>query len=164
MGFLPAALAVASTLVEGFSGFQQAKYQQAVARNNEQIALDNADRTAAAAQLTQLRSDREYAAQMGEQFAMQGASGLDVLGRSQMMIRENLHRVRGEAAMDIRRQGEVDTRNFQQEAANFAGEASAAKRQAIWGLIGTGLKIGNIAYQNKDSLIGGSKSTKKSTS
>lgn len=161
MAFLPVALAVASTAISGWSQFQQSQYQAAVAKNNAQIAGENANRASYAAQIEQMRSDREYAAHEGAVLATQAASGLDILGGSQLSARLNLQRVRGEQAIDIRRQGEFNVRNFQQEQANFLGEARAAKTAAWMGLAATAFDIGGTILKSPQgkkavhSLIGG---------
>lgn len=154
-------MAIAGTAIQGFSAFQQAQYQSAVAKNNAKIAEQNAHRASYASQIEQMRSDREFMAEGAALFASQAASGLDVLGRSQMASRANLARVRGEQAVDIRRQGEFDVRNLMQEQANFLGEARAAKTQAWMGLAATAFDIGGqISKLPKkpkpsSSLIGG---------
>jgi hypothetical protein len=163
--FLPLALAVGSTALQGISSFQQSMYQSAVAKNNAKIAKANADRASYAGQIEQMRSDREYLAQEATVLATQAASGFDVLGRSQIMSRANLGRVRGEAALDIRNQALFNVRNLQQEQANFLGEARAQKTQAWMGLAATAFDIGGTiagSPQGKkaiNSLIGGAKST-----
>lgn len=154
-------LMIAGSAMQGFSSFSQGMYQSAVAKNNAKIAGQNAERVGYAAQIEQMRSDREYAAQQGTLLATQAASGFDVLGRSQVMSRANLERVRGEAALDIRDQGLFDVRNLQQEQANFLGEARAAKTQAWMGLAATAFDIGTMAAKGptkgKSSLIGGTR-------
>lgn len=158
-------LAIAGTAIQGFSEFQQKQYQSAVAKNNAKIAQENAARASDASQIEQMRSDREFRAQEGSVLAAQSASGLDVLGHSQVLSRANVARVREEQAVDIRRQGWFDVRNFQQEQANFLGEARAAKTQAWMGLAATAFDIaGTIAKSPKgrkaaNSLIGGARST-----
>jgi hypothetical protein len=167
MAFLaPLALpmAIAGSVISGVSQFSQGMYQSAVAKNNAKIAGQNADRVGYAAQIEQLRSDREYAAEEGALLASQAASGFDVLGRSQVMSRANLERVRGEQALDIRQQGLFDVRNLQQEQANFLGEARAAKTQAWMGLAATAFEVGGMIGKagakkkaaSGNSLIGGS--------
>jgi hypothetical protein len=164
MAFMAAAapfLAIAGTVLQGFSQFQQNQYQSAVAKNNAKIAEQNADRASYASQIEQMRSDREYQAQEASLLASQAASGLDVLGRSQVMSRANVGRVRGEAAVDIRQQGLFEVRNFQQEQANFLGEARAAKTNAWMGLASTAFEVGGMAAKIPSvkkaakSLIGG---------
>lgn len=154
-------LAIAGTAIQGFSAFQQGQYQSAVAKNNAKIAKQNADRAGYAAQIEQMRSDREYAQQRSSLLASQAASGFDVLGRSQMASRNNLSRVRGEEAEDIRTQGLYDVRNLMQEQANFLGESRAQKTQAWMGLASTAFDIGGqiskLPKKRKpSSLIGGS--------
>lgn len=171
MAPLAVPLAIAGTALEGFSAFSQGQYQSAVAKNNAKIAEENAERASYAAQVEQMRSDREYAAQQGTLLATQAASGFDVLGRSQVLSRANLARVRGEQAEDIRMQGYYDVRNLQQEQANFLGEARAAKTQAWMGLASTAFDIGGIAakgFKKKpktgSSLIGGTGGSTYTTS
>lgn len=161
MAFLPVALAVGGSLLQGLSAVQQASYQSAVAKNNAKIAKQNADRAGYASQIEQMRSDREYAAMEGQQLAAQSASGLDVLGRSQVMSRANLQRVRGEQAFDIRQQGLYDVRNFQQQQANFLGEARAANTAKWMAIASTAFDVGGTIAKSPQgkkaihSLIGG---------
>lgn len=158
-------LMIAGSALQGFSSFSQSMYQSAVAKKNAKIVEDNSERVGYAAQIEQLRSDREYAAERGTLLATQAASGFDVLGRSQVMSRANLERVRGEAALDIRQQGLFDVRNLQQEQANFLGEARAAKTQAFMALASTAFDIAGMAskpgaFKKKpggNSLIGATK-------
>lgn len=162
MAALGPVLAIAGTAIQGISQFQQAQYQSAVAKNNAKIAKQNADRASYAAQVEQMRSDREYMAQESSVLASQAASGLDVLGGSQLASRTNLARIRGEQAVDIRQQGLYEVRNFQQEQANFLGESRAAKTQAWMGLAGTAFQIGTMAAKPETqksfkSLIGGAR-------
>jgi Tfp pilus assembly protein PilV len=164
MAFLAPALpflAIAGTAIQGFSQFQQQQYQAQVAKNNAKIADENADRAGYAAQIEQYRSDREYDAQGATLLATQAASGFDVLGRSQIMSRANLDRVRSEQATDIRMQGMFNVRHLQQEQANFLGESRARKTQAWMGLAATAFEIGGMASKIPavrkvaNSLIGG---------
>ena len=166
MAFLPA-IAAAAAVLQGVSAFGQAHYQRQVARNNQTIATQNANRTSDAAQVAQLRSDREYAQVTGQQLAAQSASGFDVLGASQIGVRALTAKVRGEAATDIRRKGESDTAGYFNQAAGFAGEANAARAAGISALLATPLNAaGAYAGASKpggipSSIIGGAKSRKK---
>lgn len=165
-GGLATALGAGSAALGGLSAFQQSAYQAKVAKNNAEIAAMNAERAGQAAQVEQLRSDRSYAQAEGTMRAQQSASGLSSLGRSQLAAIDQLRRVRGEAALDIRHQGDENVRKLYQEAADFRSEASAAKRQAIFDLAGTALDIGSAGAKDPvlkrkfNSLIGGSRSTR----
>lgn len=164
MAFLPAALpiigavaGIAGTAFSGISAWQQGKYQAQVAKNNAAIAARNAERESDAAQIEAMRADRDYGAMRAQALAAQSASGLDVLGKSQFMTRENIDRVRREEVGDIRKEGDAATQRLFQDAANFKGEASAAKMSGRSALISSAFDIAGQA----GSLIGKSRSTKK---
>jgi hypothetical protein len=163
-GTLATSLAVGGTALSGLSAFQQSQYQASVAKNNARIAEQNAGRASDAAQIDQLRSDREFASQEATALAAQSASGLDVLGRSQILSRANVARVRGEQAVDIRKQGLIDVGNFYQEQANFLGEERAAKTKAWTDLAATAFGVGGSIAKDPtlskkaNTLIGGAKS------
>ena len=142
-GTIATVLGVASAAVTGVSAIQQGNYQAAVAKNNALIAEQNAASASEAAQLEQLRSDREHAALLGEQLAAQGSSGLDVTSRSFGRSRMLTRRVRGEAARDIRTQGQFAAMGSLQDAANFRAQGVAARRQGMATAIGAGLSAGS---------------------
>lgn len=156
-------LSLASGAVGALGAIQAGNYQAAVAKNNAEVALENAGREADAAQQRQIRADREYAAQVGEQLATQAASGLDVLGRTQLATRRLTEQTGRGAAKDIRLEGQNTAQRFQQDAANFRAEASQAKKQATFSALGSVLDLGTqIAKTRKPkappkSLIGTSK-------
>lgn len=157
-------LAIAGTAIQGFSQFQQAQYQSGVAKNNAKIAAQNARNADYASQIEQMRSDREYRAEEGALLASQAASGLDVLGRSQLFSRTNLARVRGEQALDIRQQGDFQVKQFKAEQKNFLGEARAQKTAAWMGLAASAFdiagQVGKLQKPTKpvtNSLIGGTR-------
>jgi len=145
MAFLPPLLATAGTFlassggaaaltglsagIAGLSAIQSGNYQAAVAKNNARIAEENAARQSEAAQREALRSDQDYRALLAEQLAAQGASGFDILGRSQQSARLLTRRVGRRAARDITEEGEAAARRSLQEAANFRGEGRQAKLQ-----------------------------------
>lgn len=165
MAFLPplatvaAAAGIAATVVQGVGAIQQGEYQNQVAKNNARIAEANAANAGKAAQIEQMRSDREYAAMLGEQVGIQSASGIDILGRTQTAVRRGTQARQGEAAIDIRRGGETNSRNLQQEAANFRAEGAQAKTQGYITGFGKFLEAGSsLAPGGKNaSLIGGSR-------
>lgn len=124
-----AALTAASAGIAGLSAVQSGNYQAAVAKNNAQIAEQNAAQTSSAAQRELMRSDQDYRALLGEQLAAQGASGFDILGRTQTSTRALTERVGRRAAMDINIEGAAGARRSQQEAANFRAEGKQAQLQ-----------------------------------
>lgn len=133
--FLGSATGIGAVLTAGSAGLaalsavQAGNYQAAVAKNNARIAEENAARTSEAAQRESMRSDQDYRALLGEQLAAQGASGFDILGRSQQNARMLTKRVGRRAAMDITDEGEAGARRSLQESANFRAEGRQAKLQ-----------------------------------
>ena len=126
---IPTLLTAGTAVIEAVSAVQSGNYQAAVARNNARIAEENAARMSEAAQREALRSDQDYRALLGEQLAAQGASGLDILGRSAQSARMLTRRTGRQAAMDIINEGEAGARRSLQEAANFRGEGRQARLQ-----------------------------------
>lgn len=124
-----AALTGVGAGVAGLSAIESGNYQAAVAKNNAAIATENAGRASEAAQRQLMRSDQDYRALLGEQLAAQGASGFDILGRSQSEARALTERTGRLAAMDITQQGDTAARQSLQEAANFRGQGKQAQLQ-----------------------------------
>lgn len=124
-----AVMTAATAGIGALSAIQAGNYQAAVARNNARIAEENAARISEAAQREAARSDQDYRALLGEQLAAQGASGLDILGRSQRNARMLTQRTGRRAAIDITDEGEAGARRSLQEAANFRGEGRQARLQ-----------------------------------
>lgn len=142
---LAAPLAIGAALFGGVSAFQQGQYQNQVAKNNAQIAERNAVLESEASQIEGMRSDQDYAAALGEQLAAQGASGFDILGRTQLATRARQQRTGRDAAGDIHARGTASARGLLQDAANFRSEGSAAKTQGAVSLFGSVLDAGSIA-------------------
>ena len=142
LGTISTVLGAGATLLSGYTALQQGNYQAAVAKNNAEIAANNARLAANQAQRDQLRSDREYAAQVGSLEAMAGASG--ALGASRVAVENHVRRNQREAALDIRRQGEIEVRGFNSQADNFLGKASSARAQGLSSMIGSVFQAGSI--------------------
>jgi multidrug efflux pump subunit AcrA (membrane-fusion protein) len=150
MAFLPAIVPILGTVLSaggavlsGINSIQQGNYQNAVAQQNARAADSYAAAEAEAAQREAMRSDREYAILRGEQLAAQGASGLDLLGRTQLQTRKTTDATARDARTDIRQRGTYESRKLQQEASNFRAEGSAAKRQGLVSGIGSFLRAGS---------------------
>lgn len=146
-----AALTGLTAGIGALTAVQSGNYQAAVAKNNARIAEDNAARTSEAAQRTSARSDQDYRALLGEQLAAQGASGFDILGRTQTSARQLTERTGRRAATDITQEGAATSRRSLQEAANFRAEGKQAK---IQGYLSAGSSLLQGA-SDMNSLIGG---------
>jgi len=159
------AIGLASTAFSGFTAYQNAQYQAAVARNNQIQAVRNAGAESDAAQQEQLRSDLEYAQLRGEQLSTQAVSGLDLLSRSQIQTRQLTERTRERAATDIRTEGATRAQGRLTEAANFGAQRQAAKMEGYDAIGGTLLSMGRTTLGDtklKKSLVSGAKSVRNS--
>lgn len=143
-------LGAAGSIVSTIGAVGAANYQAQVAKNNEVIAKENAERASTQAQEEQLRNDQETAALVGEIEAGQGASGLT--GASQLRTRRSVARLGKLDSTNIRKQGQENVRNFLQQAENFRGEAGAARSQGLAAMFAGGIDLGR-------SLLGGASST-----
>lgn len=145
------ALQVGGSLLGIASAVGAANYQAQVAKNNAQIAEQNAQLSSTQAQEQQQQNDQQVAALVGEQEAIQGASGLT--GASQLRTRRSTQRLGRIDSFNIRAQGDQNIRNARQQAENFRGEAAVAKSNGLASIFSGGLDIAS-------SLVGGSVSTR----
>lgn len=148
---LGTALSVGSTVLGTVSAIGAANYQGKVAANNARIAEQNAVQASERSQNEQLEADRETAALLGEQEAIQGASGLT--GASQLRTRRSAQRLGRQDAENIRLGGDREIQNFRQQAENFRAEGRAAKAQRAGAILGGAFDIGS-------SLISGAKGSR----
>lgn len=146
-------LSAGSSILGTIGAVGAANYQAQVAKNNAVIAEQNAQKASDSSQKDQLASDQQTAALVGEQEAIQGASGLSIGGASQLRTRRTAQRLGRTDAINIREQGNTEIQQFLQQGENFRAEARSQKSAATGALIGGALNLGS-------SLIGGSKSVK----
>lgn len=154
-GGLGTALTVGSGLIGTLGSLGQMRYQAQVAQNNAQIADQNAQRASDQAQQEQLQSDQQTAALLGEQEAIQAASGLNLERGSQLRTRRTAARLGRQDANRIREQGNYNIQNYQQQAENFRADAAATKAQMFPTALGG---IASTFSSISPSLVGGSKS------
>jgi len=140
-------------LVSTIGAIGSANYQAQVAKNNAKIAEENARNASQASQQEQLANDQQTLALIGEQEAIQGASGLSVTGGSQLRTRRSAQRLGRQDSINIRTEGQSEVRNLLQQAENFRGEARAQKSAAFGSAIGGIFDIGS-------SLVGGARSVR----
>jgi hypothetical protein len=161
MAFAPA-LSLVGSAVSGIvgavgavtSGIAQsnaARYQAGVARNNEIIAQQNAQYSAAAGGVGAQRQDMKNKAVLGAIEAGQGASGIDTGVGSPVTVREgaaNVGRLDTETVMS---NALAQTRSYTAAASNFEAQSQldtmTAKNATTAGVLGAG-----------SSLLGGASS------
>lgn len=125
----------AGTIFSGISAMQQANYQAKVAAMNQQIANDNAKRAIEVGQINQQGQDTQTAAMLGEQEAVQGASGLSLTGKSQILTRKAARELGRLDALNVRQAAEIESYNYKTQAMNFGAQAAAAKMQGQGALL-----------------------------
>lgn len=130
-----AALGAVTAITEG-------NYQAAVARNNARIAEMNAQRESMAGQTEAMRLSQENAGRVGELTASQAASGLSLGSGSFAQGRALETRIGALEVRDTARAGAERAQASLQQAANFRGEARAAKRQGYLSAAGSLLSLG----------------------
>lgn len=138
-----AGIAATSTAVLGAAtAISEGNYQASVARNNEKIALANANRESQAGQVEAMRLSQENAARVGDLTASQSSSGFGIGSRSFGQGRALETRIGAMETRDTARAGSERAQSSLQQAANFRGEARAAKRGAVFGAAGSLLSLG----------------------
>lgn len=160
MAFVPPLLAAAASSIGTFAGsatgvasiasaglsaitaIEAGNYQAAVAKNNAMQAVMDANAESEAGQVNAMRSDIDYAAALAGQMAEQGASGFDMLSRSQMATRNRTRKTREEAALDIRNDSTNAARRLMQDAANYRAEGKMAKTQGYLSAFSDVLSLG----------------------
>lgn len=156
LGGLGTVVSVGGALLGGIAAKNQANYQAQVAKNNATIAKKNAALASDSAQQTQLESDRQAAALMGQQEAIQAASGLSTGSASSLRTRRTANKLARQDAFNIRQEGDSNIQNFLQQSENFRAEASAAKASGRASMLGAFLDAGS-------SLISGASSVRSPT-
>lgn len=142
----------ASSVLEGIAGYSQAQYQAEIAKQNAEIARQNAVRAFETGQIDAMDNDLETAGVIGEQTAAQGASGLTLSGRSQVLTRQSALKLGRLDSLRIIANADKERYNFQTQAANFDMEAAAAKTSGKFALAGGALGAASAFAGYKSNL------------
>lgn len=129
-----------SAIIGGFAELQASNFQKQIALQNAQIAEENADRAILDSQLRQQEQDELTAAFIGDQIAQQGASGLSVSSGSSRRVRSTARRLGRQDALNIRKAGEDEARNFRIQATGQRNRATALGTRGQTSLLGGFLK------------------------
>lgn len=149
------AFAVMGNLQAGKAEQQAANYRAAVARNNQQIATQNARYSRERASILAFDRDKETAGLLGEQKRIQAGSGISLGSGSFMRTRRTARRLGVRDRENIIHAGEVDATNFENQAAGFGAESVLEKATAKDAKLATYLNVGS-------SLVGGATSLMRS--
>lgn len=126
---LPAIIAI-GTGVESLGRLSQASYQARVAKNNAEVAEMNARRSIEESRLTSQQQDEAGLAELGRTRAAAGASGLT--GGSINLRMDAINRLLGRDRRATEYAGVSEATNFLNRAADFRGEAKAARTSGLF--------------------------------
>lgn len=139
-----AAVNAVGQVVEGAQGYQQGKYEAAVAGQNADISRDNAARARRDADLAEEAKRGEVRKSLGRSAAAAAQSGAAGSGPGQGSIGLVLNQAAKEGELDalnIRYGGDTERQTHLMEEAQYRAEQRAAKRRAkaaaISGILGS---------------------------
>jgi len=148
---IAALLPALSSIVSGVMGFASMSYQAKIAEMNADVARDNAKRAIERSQVNQQEQDDMTRALLGEQEAMQGASGLSLNSGSAKRTRRSAAMLGRKDALNVRQAGEIEKYNYLVQAANFDAQAGLDRMSGVGNLLTGFLSAGG-------SMIGRSRS------
>ena len=148
-------LAAIGPIISGVIGFAQASYQAKVADMNAEVAKDNANRAIARGQVNEQTQADQTRALLGEQEAVQSASGLSINSASARRIRRASAMLGRKDTLNVRQAAELEKYSYLQEAENFTAQGKMAQLGGIGSLLSGFIGAGS-------SLIGSSSATTSS--
>lgn len=128
-------LGVLGSVVSTISGIGEAQYRASVADMNAQIARENANRAIERSQVEQQDQDAKSLALLGEQEAVQSASGLSLTGKSFVLTRKSARELARRDALNVIQGGQIEAYNYKVEAANQEAQAGADRAAGTAGLL-----------------------------
>jgi hypothetical protein len=121
-------LGVAGSLIGAASEAEAAKQAEAYAKRNKEIAEENAQRTLTLAQDEQYDLDIAAKEMMGEQVAVQSASGLKLSSGSFIQTRKTAKALARIDALNVHEAAQIRAKAYRTEGDSYAAEAEAARR------------------------------------
>lgn len=149
---LVAAIGAASSLIGGVTSYMGFQRQRQIARFNQQIAQDNARRAEHRAAVEQQEQDMVTLDLLGQQEAVQGASGLAIGGGSQVATRRAARQLGRLDALNIRQAGAIESYNYKTQAVNFGAQADQARLSGFGALVGGFLGAGESLINSGTSV------------
>lgn len=142
---LSTVVSAAGSVMQGQAAQQQAEYQAAVARQNQQIANQYADQELQKGNAEYENQERKTRAAIGSQLAGQGASGLDVNSGSLVDIRSSTAELGKLDSLTTYNNAEKSSYGYKVKATSFANEAQLYDQKgdnaAMAGWIGAGSSL-----------------------
>lgn len=153
-GGLGSLISAGGAILSGVATANAASAQAQVAKDNAKINEENAQLANERQQEAVQLQDRQTAAALGEQAAIQGGSGLSLTGRTQLLTRKAAAALGRQDAINVNEAGAREVRNYQQAVAGNLTEANMAKASGQNALLSGFINAGS-------SLIGGATTTRK---
>lgn len=154
---LVSALEIGATAISTYGAMSASAAQQQQSLNNAAIAEQNASQAMFEANVGAQEQDFAARQELGDLIAASGASGLNLGSGSTFLQRKSKEELAAKDRARIVHSGEIEKINLQNQADDFAAEASAASRSSFFDLLGGGIDIGS-------SLVSGATGvTKKKT-
>lgn len=144
--FLAAAaplLSLASGAIGAVGAVSSGIYQNQVAKNNAQVARWAADAEKQKGETEAFEADRKAAAEMGEQKAMQAASGLNIDSSSFSSVRDSSQKIASTNRQRIATNTSARVWGLNQEAQNMEAQGKAAQTAGF--LEGAGSMLGGLS-------------------
>lgn len=123
-----AAISGIGSIMSGMATAAAAQEQARIAEMNAAIMQENSDRAIHRSQIEAQDQDALTLAMIGQQEALQSASGLS--GRSQLLVRKSARELGRKDALNVRQAGEIEAYNYRVEGANQSASANVYRMQA----------------------------------
>jgi hypothetical protein len=152
---ISAILGAVGSVVSGVASLAAGAAQARMAKFNASIAEDNAVRATERSQIEAQQQDKLTLGMLGEQEAVQSASGISLGSTSSVRTRRAARELGRLDTLNVRQAGDIEAYNYKVDAANQRMQGSAAMTSGISNALGSFLGAGS-------SLVGGSRSSRKS--
>lgn len=135
-----AAVSAGGSIAEGYSANNAAKFNAGMSMNNAKIAKQNADLAGQIGTAKSEASQLKTAAQIGATTASQGASGVQIGGKSFEGVRESERRIGALEAMNIRSNAAREAYGFKVKEISERAQAKQYRAEGKSALIGGFIK------------------------
>lgn len=119
------AISAAGAIMQGIQQQKMMNYQAELQERQAEISLDNAARAVHRSQVEQESQDMAALALLGQQEAIQAASGLG--GRSQALTRKSSRMLARQDALNVRQAGELEAESYVVDAEGLQASAHLSR-------------------------------------
>jgi outer membrane murein-binding lipoprotein Lpp len=127
IGLIGGVISAAGSVMGGMAAQQQAEYQAQIAEMNARVARINANRAILRGQTDAQNQDAKTQSMLGQQEAIQSASGLSITGKSAMLTRRSAAMLGRLDTLNVINDSQVEAYNYKVQAAEFTATAAAQR-------------------------------------